>query len=213
MSKTIRNNAFIDEKENEVEETPPKLQFVKARPPEEAMQVFWLNFLPKQLFSKLAPFSAGTEPGPGEPGGGGVAAGCGQTRGQSENPGQQWASCEGGRLCVRPLWLRFHLRQGVEHPHGPRQVQTDGEREFGKWWCACDKWQQWGNRGLWERRQWGLLQSSFRWPSIRSDHQVHRFQNLSPLSGVKESTDIVESDRPDRKRKRVEIQHLTKVLL
>ena len=39
MSKTIRNNAFIDEKENEVEETPPKLQFVKARPPEEAMQV------------------------------------------------------------------------------------------------------------------------------------------------------------------------------
>ena len=39
MSKTIRNNAFIDEKENEVEETPPKLQFVKARPAEEAMQV------------------------------------------------------------------------------------------------------------------------------------------------------------------------------
>ena len=46
-----------------------------------------------------------------------------------------------------------------------------------------------------------------------SDRQIHRFQNLSPLSGVKESTDIVESDRPDRKRKRVEIQHLTKVLL
>ena len=40
MSKTIRNNAFIDEKENEdVEEMPPKLQFVKARPPDEAMQV------------------------------------------------------------------------------------------------------------------------------------------------------------------------------
>ena len=39
MSKAIRNNAFIDEKENEVEETPPKLHFVKARPPEEAMQV------------------------------------------------------------------------------------------------------------------------------------------------------------------------------
>ena len=39
MSKTIRNNAYIDEKENEIEETPPKLQFVKARPPEEAMQV------------------------------------------------------------------------------------------------------------------------------------------------------------------------------
>ena len=44
MSKAIRNNAFIDEKENEVEETPPKLHFVKARPPEEAMQVdFFLS--------------------------------------------------------------------------------------------------------------------------------------------------------------------------
>ena len=50
MSKTIRNNAFIDEKENEVEETPPKLQFVKARPPEEAMQVFGLRFVKVTFF-------------------------------------------------------------------------------------------------------------------------------------------------------------------
>ena len=50
MSKTIRNNAFIDEKENEVEETPPKLQFVKARPPEEAMQVFGSDFCRSNSF-------------------------------------------------------------------------------------------------------------------------------------------------------------------
>ena len=56
MSKAIRNNAFIDEKENEVEETPPKLHFVKARPPEEAMQVdFYLcsssSIIPSSPFS------------------------------------------------------------------------------------------------------------------------------------------------------------------
>ena len=59
MSKTIRNNAFIDEKENEVEETPPKLQFVKARPPEEAMQVIKIVDLitKSNSFSKIALFS------------------------------------------------------------------------------------------------------------------------------------------------------------
>ena len=57
MSKAIRNNAFIDEKENEVEETPPKLHFVKARPPEEAMQVdFFYLFLTTPIFPSF-PFS------------------------------------------------------------------------------------------------------------------------------------------------------------
>ena len=59
MSKAIRNNAFIDEKENEIEETPPKLQFVKARPPEEAMQVIRIVdiIVKSNHFSKLALFS------------------------------------------------------------------------------------------------------------------------------------------------------------
>ena len=54
MSKAIRNNAFIDEKENEVEETPPKLHFVKARPPEEAMQVDF--FICVQQLQSFPPF-------------------------------------------------------------------------------------------------------------------------------------------------------------
>ena len=86
MSKTIRNNAFIDEKENEVEETPPKLQFVKARPPEEAMQVNCHN-----CQNPFKTFSAGAQPGPGEPTGCGIAAGGGQTC-QSETSGEQWTS-------------------------------------------------------------------------------------------------------------------------
>ena len=59
MSKTIRNNAYIDEKENEVEEMPPKLQFVKSRPPEEAMQVIRMVEIDAKssLLSKLALFS------------------------------------------------------------------------------------------------------------------------------------------------------------
>ena len=56
MSKTIRNNAFIDEKENEVEETPPKLHFVKARPPEEAMQVDFFIFVQQLQSSHPFPF-------------------------------------------------------------------------------------------------------------------------------------------------------------
>ena len=56
MSKAIRNNAFIDEKENEAEETPPKLHFVKARPPEEAMQVDFLSMFNNSNLSIVSLF-------------------------------------------------------------------------------------------------------------------------------------------------------------
>jgi len=165
MSKTIRNNAFIDEKENEAEDTPPKLQFVKARPPEEAMQLALnLGLVNRQ--------GVGLQRGVGRPAKVKPLDNNGQVR------GDDFVCDHCGYASISAKGLSIHMGLG-KCKRTVKENLASG----------------------------GVVTSNGETEDYQSDDDEVSF---SPRTGGKDSTDIVESDRPDRKRKRVDIQPLTK---
>jgi len=175
MSKAIRNNAFIDEKENEVEETPPKLHFVKARPPEEAMQLALnLGLVNRQ--------GAGLQRGPGRP----PKVKPLDANGQQER-GTDFMCDQCGYASVSAKGLAIHMGLG-----------------------KC-------KRNVKENLANGVVINSVvnGTPGVNNganggyeseDEEV----SFSPRLGEKETSDTEETGRPDRKRKRVEVEPLVK---